>query len=289
MADVLGRGSLRRARRVLRFLSVVLVATLALAACTSTPREPKRHRTHASPGRAAGPDSPNIVFVLTDDLSMNLISAHAARARRCSESGMTMANYDVVDSLCCPSRSAIVHRPVPARQRRVHQHGLGRRIQRLQPATVTRRRSFGAGVAKARATRTGFMGKYLNGYTTRTTSVPVGWDEWDVAGNGYRGVQLLNSTRTVSSTALRPRAEGLPRRRDVAQRRPTSSRTSAVHRATSRSCSSSRRSHRTSPYTPAPRYADAFPKNVNVTRGRRRTTSLPTGASAEVAAPAGGR
>ncbi len=31
---------------------------------------------------------------------------------------------------------------------------------------------------------TGFMGKYLNGYQPRNKPAP-GWDEWDVAGNGY--------------------------------------------------------------------------------------------------------
>lgn len=50
----------------------------------------------ASPGQTT---RPNIVFVLTDDLSENLIS-HMPHVLALQKAGMSMSNYYVVDSLC---------------------------------------------------------------------------------------------------------------------------------------------------------------------------------------------
>jgi N-acetylglucosamine-6-sulfatase len=46
------------------------------------------------------------VFVLTDDLAWNLVS-HMPHVVAMQKAGMTFSKYYVVDSLCCPSRSAI--------------------------------------------------------------------------------------------------------------------------------------------------------------------------------------
>ncbi|HZE18460.1 MAG TPA: sulfatase-like hydrolase/transferase, partial [Mycobacterium sp.] len=55
---------------------------------------------------AATAGRPNIVFVLTDDLSMNLLRfmPHVQAMQR---HGLTFGNYFVSDSLCCPSRASI--------------------------------------------------------------------------------------------------------------------------------------------------------------------------------------
>jgi hypothetical protein len=49
---------------------------------------------------------PNIVFVLTDDLSMNLVQ-YMPHVLQMQKDGVTFANYFVTDSLCCPSRTSI--------------------------------------------------------------------------------------------------------------------------------------------------------------------------------------
>src|SRR3954449_8044913 len=64
-----------------------------------------------SPGAAASPGSsaagrPNIVVVLTDDLSWNLLP-FMPNVRALAKDGTTFSNYTVTDSLCCPSRSSI--------------------------------------------------------------------------------------------------------------------------------------------------------------------------------------
>jgi N-acetylglucosamine-6-sulfatase len=59
-----------------------------------------------STARAVSSRQPNIVFVLTDDLSMNLLRfmPHVLAMER---GGLTFTNYFVSDSLCCPSRASI--------------------------------------------------------------------------------------------------------------------------------------------------------------------------------------
>src|SRR5580704_6074325 len=49
---------------------------------------------------------PNIVFVLTDDLSMNLLR-YMPVVQAMQSDGLTFNDYFVSDSLCCPSRSSI--------------------------------------------------------------------------------------------------------------------------------------------------------------------------------------
>ena len=48
----------------------------------------------------------NIVFVLTDDLSMDLIP-YMPHVLAMERDGLTFTNYFVSDSLCCPSRASI--------------------------------------------------------------------------------------------------------------------------------------------------------------------------------------
>src|ERR1700760_657510 len=55
---------------------------------------------------APAPAHPNIVFVLTDDLSPNLLP-YMPHVLALEQAGMSFSNYTVTDSLCCPSRASI--------------------------------------------------------------------------------------------------------------------------------------------------------------------------------------
>ena len=131
---------------------------------------------------------PNIVFVLTDDLSWDLVR-FMPHVQAMQKDGVTFSRYYVTDSLCCPSRSSIFSGRFP------HNTGVftnmapdggfgvfnGRGEERSTWATSLQ----GAGY------RTAMMGKYLNGYEPaglvkgKPLYIPPGWNEWDVAGNGY--------------------------------------------------------------------------------------------------------
>jgi len=149
------------------------------------------------------PPQPNIVFVLTDDLSTDLLP-YMPNVRRLAARGTSFSNYFVTDSLCCPSRASILTGMYP------HDTGIFRNtgpdggfiafhdFGLEQETYATNLQGVGY--------RTALMGKYLNQYAPeriRTTLggpyVPPGWTDWTVAGNGYQGFgyRLARTVRVV--------------------------------------------------------------------------------------------
>src|SRR6202035_3506910 len=63
---------------------------------------PVLFRVPPGQARAASADKPNIVFVLTDDLSLDLLR-YMPHVLAMEHNGLTFKNYFVSDSLCCPS------------------------------------------------------------------------------------------------------------------------------------------------------------------------------------------
>jgi N-acetylglucosamine-6-sulfatase len=147
---------------------------------------------------------PNIVFILTDDLSWNLInrrfSPHIVALQR---RGETFDHYFVADSLCCPSRSTIftglfphdtkvaTNLPPNGGYTKFQSQGLAKRAF----AVALRRRGYSASM----------MGKYLNGYgdpamTAATAPVPPGWSDWHVSNTtGYAEFNyLLNDNGRIN-------------------------------------------------------------------------------------------
>src|SRR3954468_8936897 len=116
--------------------------------------------TFAFPCVAAAQTRPNIVFVLTDDLSWNLVP-YMPQVQQLQREGMTFERYVVTDSLCCPSRASILTGRYP------HSTGVLKNMgadggfgafhgyeEESTFATALQRRGY----------RTGLFGKYLNGY-----------------------------------------------------------------------------------------------------------------------------
>jgi N-acetylglucosamine-6-sulfatase len=201
---------------------------------------------------------PNIVFVLTDDLSWNLVRymPHVLALQRHGES---FSNYFVTDSLCCPSRASIFTGRYPHDTHVTSNsppyggfavfHERGEELNTF--ATALQRVGY----------RTAMMGKYLNGYQPHggegvpASFVPAGWNEWDVAGNGYRELDYsINHDGRPVDYGSRPSeylTEVLARKgvsfidRTAAARRPflLEIATFAPH----------------SPFVPAPRDAGDFP------------------------------
>jgi N-acetylglucosamine-6-sulfatase len=167
----------KRARLPLSVAAVLsLLALVALFA--TSPTIPSV--TKAPSARAV--ERPNIIFVLTDDLSMNLLP-YLPHVRAMQRAGTTLSHYYVVDSLCCPSRTAIFTGQYP------HDNGVFANVGRDGGYAAFLRnhdegKSFAVSLQQA-GYRTGFMGKYLNGYQAADPE-PPGWDSWAAVGNGYR-------------------------------------------------------------------------------------------------------
>lgn len=161
------------------------------------------------------PHRPNIVFVLMDDFSMDLLRTMRS-ARVMARRGASYDHAYVVDSLCCVSRSATFTGQYP------HQNGVLTNTSNLpnRQGPLGGWRGFARYGNQARtfAVRlqeagylTGHVGKYLNGYEVRTRRqqlppTPPGWsdfraifgtayDGWDFQGirPGPKGTSVLRS------------------------------------------------------------------------------------------------
>ncbi|MGW7487211.1 sulfatase family protein [Streptomyces sp. NPDC054786] len=137
---------------------------------------------------ANGGKKPNILYVLTDDLSWNLVK-YMPHVQQLMQKGTTFSNFFATDSQCCPSRSSILTGEFP-HNTGVYDNAGNDGGYGAFKSHGNEKKCFGARLQKA-GYQTGFMGKYLNEYNpakTQGTSspfVPPGWNEWDVAGNGY--------------------------------------------------------------------------------------------------------
>jgi N-acetylglucosamine-6-sulfatase len=165
-----------------RALIIGVVIVLAIAGCGPWPAGD--HTGAAGTGQQTGSQRasrPNFVFILTDDLAMNLVS-HMPHVQALEKAGTTMSQYYVVDSLCCPSRAAIFTGEYP------HDDGVFTNTKpdggyRGYNANQDPQKSFAVALQKS-GYRTALMGKYLNDYWPFDGVAP-GWDEWDAAGDGY--------------------------------------------------------------------------------------------------------
>jgi N-acetylglucosamine-6-sulfatase len=169
-------------RRAGRIGCVLAVVAGVLVACTGHTAPPRPTHTAAVDHR------PNIVFVLTDDLSDNLVQ-YLPHVLEMEKSGTSFSRYYVVDSLCCPSRSAIFTGEYP------HDDGVYTNVgaDGGYEAFINHsdeNKSF-ATTLQDSGYRTAMMGKYLNGYKAGLKPNP-GWDEWDVIGPPFSFNYMLN-------------------------------------------------------------------------------------------------
>ena len=180
-------------------LSVALIAiiVLVLTGTFSGSSAPKLAKLPAKPanvirhgGVLTRPGHrPNIVFVLTDDLSLNLIP-YMPQVQALENRGVTFDNQFVTDSVCCASRSSIFTGDYP------HDTHVYTNIPPDGGFSAfvdhgNLRKAFNVYLQRA-GYRTAMMGKYLNGYLEGgdrdpfpARYVPPGWNQWDVAGKAY--------------------------------------------------------------------------------------------------------
>jgi len=183
-----------------RAAALALVPLLVAVACTSGPQ---RHALRLRMGQR-----PNIVFVLTDDLSWNLVR-YMPSVQQLRDDGTTFTNFFVTDSLCCPSRATIFTGRYP-HNTKVYSNGgptggFGAFTRRGEAKST-----FATALQKT-GYRTALMGKYLNGYAPRARFggarpyVAPGWSQWAVTGDGYREYDYpLSVNGVVSQRGHRP-------------------------------------------------------------------------------------
>ncbi len=162
-----------------------------------------------APAYAGDARRPNILFVLTDDQAASDMRFMERTQRLLGERGVTFRNMFTPFPLCAPNRMSILTGEYP------HNHHLSGDTapQNYQGVdTASRRNLLGSWMQRA-GYRTGYIGKYLNGYgESNQKEVPPGWNRWfggiDVSTYDTYNF-LVNDQGRVRSYGDRAYAEGL--------------------------------------------------------------------------------
>lgn len=174
------------ASRLVAYAAAAAVA-LTLVSCSGSGHAPPA----AAPTLRQG-QRPNIVFVLSDDLSRNLMK-YMPQVQKMEKDGVNFTNYFVTNSLCCPSRATTFTGNLP--------HNTGVFSNGGQDGGFAAFHSRGeekhtfATSMQAAGYRTALFGKYLNKYpadgrtgpgkAAKHAFVPPGWSQWAATTNGY--------------------------------------------------------------------------------------------------------
>jgi N-acetylglucosamine-6-sulfatase len=125
---------------------------------------------------------PNIIFILADDMRKDDLKYMPKTRSVLKTKGMSFSNAFVSNPLCCPSRATIL------RGQYAHNTGVWSNMANTSEGGWKAYRNNGleqdnvATRLDAAGYRTGFFGKYFNGYNQGNTYIPPGWDRWFGAG-----------------------------------------------------------------------------------------------------------
>ena len=152
------------------------VVALGLFACggeDESQGSPKAAATGKGPAEASG-DSPrpNVIVIMTDDQAVPEMRAMPKTERLLGDRGATFQNFITSFPLCCPSRATILTGQ--------YAHNTGVKSDRgypdFQDQTAT------PVALKRDGYRTGYIGKYINGYMGVARKdpevIPAGWSRW---------------------------------------------------------------------------------------------------------------
>lgn len=194
---------MNRFRTTTRLAIIAVVGALIATSCSSS---------SSTSGTTSSTSRPNIVFILTDDLSWNLINEQIApHIMQLERHGETFNHYFVADSLCCPSRSTIFTGLYPHDTHVATNLPPDGGYQKFQAEDLAKR-TFAVAL-QSDGYATSMLGKYLNGYgdpwgntgtkvkgnkknrpapSSQDFPVAPGWSDWHVAnGTGYAEFNLL--------------------------------------------------------------------------------------------------
>ena len=120
---------------------------------------------------------PNILYVFLDDADRKLMNRMTETRQQVAEEGVNFKDTSYPVPLCCPSRTSMQRGQYAHNTKVFSNEGASGgwdkfRAEGLQTST------YGTWVKRA-GYRTGYFGKYINGYDAQ--AVPPGWDWWDVA------------------------------------------------------------------------------------------------------------
>jgi arylsulfatase A-like enzyme len=165
-------------------LAVLLACWLALV-----PRENTRASAQTS-------QKPNIVFVLTDDNDTQTYENFMPRTKQLiGDAGVTFENATYGHSLCCPSRASIQRGQYP-HNTQVYKNSPPNGGFQTFKARGRAQDTYATDLREA-GYRTGYFGKYMNGYEGFLSFKPPGWDYWFAGSPMGKEYSLNGRVRTT--------------------------------------------------------------------------------------------
>ncbi len=147
-----------------------LVGALAAGVALRHGPAPSVESSRAAPEDAAVKS--NIVVVMTDDQTLEQMSALPRTRKLIGTQGVKFKRFYVTDPLCCPSRATFLTGQY------AHNTGVISNGGPNALAALDEDKTLGVWLQQA-GYRTAFVGKYLNGYGFDDPErVPPGWSEW---------------------------------------------------------------------------------------------------------------
>lgn len=122
-------------------------------------------------------DRPNIVFVMTDDMREDDLRWMPRTRELLADRGIDFRDAISPHPLCCPARAELVTGQYAQNNGVQHNAGPFGGFQALDPSHEI------SSWFKQGGYQTGFIGKFLNGYTAQDVR-PSGWDHWDALSAG---------------------------------------------------------------------------------------------------------
>ena len=182
-----------------RLTSFALLAALAFLVLSLLP---STSRTELTAGD--GPAKPNVLVVMTDDQDVTSLRVMRKLRRTLGDGGVSFVNAFANTPLCCPARAIYLTGQYAHNNGVISNGGARGGFSAFDPRGNLAEAVQGAGY------RTGFIGKYMNGYWKAAErrpkrAIPPGFDQWiaslDHAMYGYR----LNVDGRLKRVGRRPR------------------------------------------------------------------------------------
>jgi arylsulfatase A-like enzyme len=167
-----------RARPKRLLLAAAVSVAAAVGGLTATPTQAADGAGRSDPPRTA--TQPNLVVVMADDMRADDLLYAPSIRRLVAQRGVRFENSFSSYPLCCPARASFFTGAYP------HNHGVMWHLPPFGYGSFDDSRTLATSLREA-GYRTGFVGKYLNGYGSmraRTTGkpswkhVPAGWTDW---------------------------------------------------------------------------------------------------------------
>jgi len=156
-------------------LIVLLLAASGVTLAEEATTMPSTVQAVAGPPatvRSEGAERPNIVFVMTDDMREDDLRSMRRTRELLADRGIDFTDAISPHPLCCPARAQLVTGQYAQNNGVQHNAGPFGGFQALDPTREI------SSWFKQGGYQTGFVGKFLNGYTARDVR-PSGWDHWD--------------------------------------------------------------------------------------------------------------